>query len=330
MLISQRGIITYAYGASYYLEMAKSLARSLRLHSPNIPRAIVTDSENDRDLLELYDCVINIRDEYGSNVKQKLHVYDYSPFKYTLCIDSDCIAVRDINFIFDDFKGRSFSVAGNVYLQAGDKDTFIDVDDTLKRFNLTKLPRFNGGLYYFEKNDTAKAFFETALELAKDWKKLGISEFRGDGPNDERIFGLAMMLHNQSMFEDNGQMMRTPIGLRGSFNIDAIKGQSTFKKYNQVVSPALVHFACVWGEHPVYHREVAKLKNLEKGSVKQINPNIFSAIQYKFGYQIALLRYIAKRVPKNPKYIQARVKKLLIQLPELVKTKYKVEPVHSK
>ncbi|MEH2043326.1 hypothetical protein [Nostoc sp.] len=330
MFISQRGIITYAYGASYYLEMAKSLARSLRLHSPNVLRAIVTDNEKDQDLLGLYDYVINIKYEYGSNVKQKLHIYNYSPFKYTLSIDSDCIAVRDINFIFDDFKGRSFSVAGNVYLQAGDKDKFIDVDDTLKRFNLTKLPRFNGGLYYFEKNDTAKAFFETALELARDWKKLGISEFRGDGPNDERIFGLAMMLHNQSMFEDHGQMMRTPIGLRGSFNIDAITGQSTFKKYNQVVSPALVHFACVWGEHPVYHREVSKLKNLDKGLANQVKSNIFSAIKYKFGYQIAFLRYIAKRVPKNSKYIQARVKKFLIELPELIKAKYRIEPVRSK
>ena len=330
MFISQRGIIIYAYGASYYLEMAKSLARSLHLHSPNIARAIVTDNQKDRDLIRLFDYVIDLRYEYGSNVKQKLHVYDYSPFKYTLCIDSDCIAVRDINFIFDNFKGRSFSVAGNVYLQAGDKDKFIDVDDTLKRFNLTKLPRFNGGLYYFEKNDTAKAFFETTLELARDWKKLGISEFRGDGPNDERIFGLAMMLHNQNMFEDNGQMMRTPIGLRGCFDIDAITGKSTFKKYNQVVSPALVHFACVWGEHPVYHREVSKLKNLDKGSANLVKSNIFSAIQYKFGYQIAFLRYIAKRVPKNPKYIQARVKKLLIELPELIKAKYRIEPVRSK
>ncbi|MBE8965183.1 hypothetical protein IQ277_02680 [Nostocales cyanobacterium LEGE 12452] len=330
MFISQRGIITYAYGASYYLDMAKSLARSLRLHSPNIPRAIVTDHENDKDLLKLYDCVINLKQEYGSNVKQKLHVYDYSPFEYTLCIDSDCIAVRDINFIFDDFKGRSFSVAGNEYLQAGDKDKFIDVDDTLKRFNLTKLPRFNGGLYYFEKNDTTKAFFETALEFSRDWKKLGISEFRGDGPNDERIFGLAMMLHNQSMFEDNGQMMRTPIGLRGSFDIDAITGKSTFQKYNQMVSPALVHFACVWGEHPVYRREVSKLKNLDNGSGNKVKSNIFSAIQYKFGYQIALLRYIAKRVPKNPKYIQSRVKKLLIELPELIKAKYRIEPARSK
>ncbi|BDI15440.1 hypothetical protein ANSO36C_12420 [Nostoc cf. commune SO-36] len=330
MVISQRGIITYAYGASYYIEMAKSLARSLRLHSPNVPRAIVTDNQNDKELLELFDYVITMKEEYGSNVRQKLHVYDYSPFENTLYIDSDCIAVKDINFIFDDFKGRSFSVPGNVYLKAGDKDNFVELDDILKRFNLTKLPKFNGGIYYFEKNDTAKAFFETALEFSSDWKKLGIGEFRGDGPNDERLFGIAMMLHNQSMFEDYGQMMRTPIGLRGSFDIDAIKGKSSFQKYNEVVSPALVHFACVWGEHPVYHREVSRLKNLNKGSTNEIKSDILSTIKYKFGYQIALLRYIAKRVPKNPQYVQARVKKLLRQVPELIKSRYKTQLIRSK
>lgn len=329
MVISQRGIITYAYGASHYIEMAKSLARSLRLHSPNVPRAIVTDNLNEKELLELFDYVISVKEEYGTNVRQKLHAYDYSPFEYTLYIDSDCIAVRDINFIFDDFKGRSFSVPGNVYLQAGDKDDFVD-DDILKRFNVTKLPKFNGGLYYFEKNDTAKALFETSLEFLSDWKKLGFNNFRGDGPNEERIFGIAMMLHNQSMFEDYGQMMRTPIGLCGSFDIDAIRGKSSFQKYNEVVSPALVHFACVWGEHPVYHREVSRLKNLNNGSTNEIKSDILSTIKYKFGYQIALLRYIAKRVPKNPQYIQARVKKLLRQLPGVIKTKYKTQLIRSK
>ncbi|MBH8552829.1 hypothetical protein I8751_10705 [Nostocaceae cyanobacterium CENA357] len=322
MAITESGVITYAYGASYYIEMAKSLARSLRLHSPKIPRAIVTDNQHDRELFELFDYVISCKKEYGSNVVQKLHLYDYSPFKRTLYIDSDCIAVRDINFIFDAFKGRSFGVTGDVYLQAGDKDTFINVDDILNRFALTKLPKFNGGLYYFEQSSTAKAVFETALEVLRDWKKLGISAFRGDGPNDERIIAIAMMLHNQTLFQDQGQMMRTPIGLRGSLDVDVITGKSTFQKDSKVVSPALVHFACVWAEHPVYYREVSKLKDQKKITAYRVNPDVFSAIQYKFGYQIALARYIAKRVPKNYKYVQARATKFLRQLPEQIQTKY--------
>ncbi|MEH1974504.1 MAG: hypothetical protein V7L02_15115 [Nostoc sp.] len=316
MTISKTGVITYAYGAPYYIEMAKSLARSLRLHSPNIPRAIVTDNQKDRELSELFDYVIPLQKQYGSNMIQKLHLYDYSPFDRTLYIDSDCLAVRDIKFIFDAFRGRNFSVPGDIYLQAGDKDTFIDVDDILNQFDLKKLPHFNGGLYYFEQSNTAKAVFETALELLRDWKKLGIAEVRGDGPNDERIVAIAMMLHSQTLFEDNGQMMRTPIGLRGSLDVDTITGKSTFQKYNKVVSPALVHFACVWAEHPIYYREVSKLKDPNKSTSNQEKSNIFSAIQYKFGYQIALLRYIAKRVPKNHKYVQARVTRFFRQLPE--------------
>ena len=316
MTISKYGVITYAYGASYYIEMAKTLARSLRLHSPNIPRAIVTDKKNDQELCELFDYVISCKKEYGSNVVQKLHLYDYSPFERTLYIDSDCIAFRDINFIFDTFKGIDFGAAGDIYLQAGDKDTFINVDDILNRFALTKLPKFNGGLYYFEQSNTAKAVFETALEVLRDWKKLDMPEFRGDGPNDERIIAIAMMLHNQTLFHDHGQMMQTPIGLRSSLNVDSITGKSTFQKNNKIVSPALVHFACVWAEHPVYYREVSKLKDLNKNTANQVSSDVFSAIKCRFGYQIALVRYIAKRVPKNSKYIQARITRFLRQLPE--------------
>ena len=149
---------------------------------------------------------------------------------------------------------------GDRYLQAGDKNTFIKVDEILNKFSLEKLPKFNGGLIYFDKSETALSVFETALSILRDWKNLGITEFRGDGPNEEPIFAIAMTLHNQTMFDDKGQMMRTPIGLRGSLEVDTFTGKSRFQKYNTVVSPAVVHFACVWGEHPVYHREVSRLK----------------------------------------------------------------------
>ncbi len=311
MAATQYGVITLAYGRAYYVEMAKTLARSLRLHSPNIPLAIVTDCQEDEELSKLFDYVLPLKKEYGSNMIQKLHLNKYSPFQRTLYIDSDCIAVRDISFIFKDFEGMSFGAVGDAYLVAGQKDNFIDVDAILKKFGLDKLPKFNGGVYYFDKSKTADAIFETALEILRDWKSLGIAEVRGDGPNDERIVAIAMMLHHQNLLDDDGEIMRTPIGLRGSLSVDALTGKSCFQKYDKVVSPALVHFACVWAEHPVYHRNVTKLKNLNQQFPVQQDSGILSWFKYQFGYQIALIRYIVKRVPKNPKYVANRVVRLL-------------------
>ena len=58
------GVITLAYGIPKYIEMAKTLARSLRLHSPDIPRAIVTDTQDDGELIELFDDIMPLRKEF--------------------------------------------------------------------------------------------------------------------------------------------------------------------------------------------------------------------------------------------------------------------------
>ncbi len=304
------GVITLAYGIPKYIEMAKTLARSLRLHSPDIPRAIVTDTQDDGELIELFDDIIPLRKEYGSNLRQKLHLDKYSPYEKTVYIDSDCIVVRDINFIFELLKDRSFSVPGENLLRQGYKDSFIDVDFVLTHFGLEALPQFNGGLLYFSKSETANLVFDTARDILNDWKKLSFSEWRSDGPNDERIFAIAMTLHKETMFQDKGRMMCTPIGLKGHFDVDVFTGKSTFQKYDKVVSPAVVHFACVWGEHPVYFREVSKLKNLHLGKANNIDSGILSAIQYRFGYQIAFVRYLIYRVPKKPKYFISMAKRV--------------------
>lgn len=304
------GVITLAYGISRYIEMAKTLARSLRLHSPEIPRAIVTDTQDDKELIELFDDVIPLRKEYGSNLRQKLHLDKYSPYEKTVYIDSDCIAVRDVNFIFEQLEGRSFSVPGENLLRSGHKDSFIDVDFVLAHFGLEALPQFNGGLLYFDKSKTANLVFDKARDILNDWKKLGFSEWRSDGPNDERIFAIAMTLHKETMFQDQGQMMCTPIGLKSNFDIDVFTGKSTFQKYDRIVSPAVVHFACVWGEHPVYFREVSKLKNIPSGKENNIKSGIFSPIKYRFGYQIAFVRYLIYRVPKKPKYFISMAKRV--------------------
>lgn len=304
------GVITLAYGISKYIEMAKTLARSLRLHSPDIPRAIVTDTQDERELIELFDDIIPLRKEYGSNLRQKLYLDKYSPYKNTIYIDSDCIVVKDINCFFELLKDRSFSIPGENLLKPGQKDTFIDVDFVLTHFGLEALPKFNSGLIYFNKSETANLIFDAARNILNDWKKLGFSEWRSDGPNDERIFAIAMTLHKETMFQDKGQMMRTPIGLKGDFDVDVFTGKSTFQKYNKVVSPAVVHFACVWGEHPVYFREVSKLKNVYLDKENNTESGIFSAIKYRFGYQIAFVRYLIYRVPKKPKYFISMAKRI--------------------
>jgi len=278
-----KGIITLAFGMPKYVEMAKTLARSLILHSPNIPRAIVTDCTDDPQLSVLFDTVINRNEEFGTNVRQKLFLDQYSPYSKTLFIDSDCIVSADIEFIFEDLAGADFTVPRNEILVAGQKDPFVDVDKVLQHFGFSSIPKFNGGLYYFEKNERSSRVFESARDVT---------------------------LHEQKMFDDRGKMMRTPIGLRGPFDIDVVAGKNTFQKHASVVSPAVIHFAGEWSEHPLYYRETIRLKSIIEGQGDVKKPLRFMGLQLKFGYQIALVRFVGKRILRNPMYIKRLVSKV--------------------
>ena len=52
-----RGFLTIAYGTDHYMRMAKCMAKSIRLRSPEEKIAIVTDSKDD-DLDNIFDVVI--------------------------------------------------------------------------------------------------------------------------------------------------------------------------------------------------------------------------------------------------------------------------------
>lgn len=282
MIVADRGIITLAYGASKYIEMAKTLARSLVLQSPHIPRAIVTDCQDDEELAQLFTHIIPYNPEYGSNVRQKLYLDQYSPYQNTLFIDSDCVVVRDIDFVFERFAGKQVGVVGRRLLKPGETDSFCDVDQILKQFQLDALPKFNGGIYYFEHGEISKAVFETARDILHRFKDLGFFEFRSDGPNEEPIVSVAMSIHHQTMLPDM-DIMFVPLGRKGSLEIDTFTGRCWFRAIDgKTFSAAIVHFAGVWSEHPLYRRETLKLKRPSVQAKLQVNPAVY-VLQYVLG-----------------------------------------------
>lgn len=144
--------------------MAKSLARSLILHAPTVPRAVVTDSM-DPELDRLFTHKIHHRPEYGSNVRQKMYLDKYSPFQETLFLDSDCLAVRDVEAFWNAFRSVPFGVCGVHVMRVGETNEFLDVDFILDHFNLQGIPKFNGGTYYFNRSPEAAALFATTRDV---------------------------------------------------------------------------------------------------------------------------------------------------------------------
>jgi hypothetical protein len=254
-----RGTLTLAFGKPKYLEMAKSLARSLLLHDPALPRAIVTDS-TDPELATLFTHVLPLCREYGSNVRQKLFLDHYTPFDETLFIDSDCLAVRPLEDFWSAFHDVPFGVCGQRTLYAGETDEYLHVDFLLRRFHLNGLPKFNGGIYYFKRTLAAIKLFDTARDLMNDATELRFSDFRDDGPADEAIFSVAMALHNLTVTDMGLGGMWTPIDATTRLQIDVPNGFCSFVKRGRSLAPHILH-AATFTESLFYLRECAKLRH---------------------------------------------------------------------
>lgn len=258
-----RGILTMAYGSQKYIRLAKALAKSLNLHSPNINRAIVTDSE-DPELKELYHISIPLKPELGGGVKQKLHIDEYSPFSETLFIDADCIVVKNIENLWNFFVNVSFGVVGWQKREGKAFADIMDVPQIMALFNLDSIPVFNGGLYYFKKNEQANIVFLKARDIKNNYEKIGLGNFRG-GIADEPAFAIAIALNDiHPIRDEQGLTMRTLINMSGKLKIDVLKGYSSFVKEGQQVTPAIVHFCEPFSDEYYYKREKLKLDLLSK------------------------------------------------------------------
>jgi hypothetical protein len=255
---NSRGIITLAYGHERFVEQARSLGHSLQVHTPNLPRTLITDSTN-HDLWKQFTDVIPYRQEYGSGVRQKLFLDRYTPYDRTLFIDSDCLVLGNLEAFWSAFAGNHFGVPGHRYLQRGSTDPYLDVDHVLDILDVMAIPKFNGGTYYFTRSSEATEFFNTARSFLENWRELRLSEFRRDGPNDEALYAIAMAFHNIAPTSMGSGGMWTPVGYKGPLLLDAIRGTCSFEKEGMKLSPEIVHFPGEYAYAFPYARERARL-----------------------------------------------------------------------
>jgi len=253
------GIITIAQGEKRYIEMAKMLAVSLLLTNPSIKRAVITDAPDD-EFDGLFDTYIPYNKTYGKGLSQKLYLDKYSPFDETIFIDADCLVFKSLEPVITLCKKYSFVVFGD---QLSSGEWYMDVAAMCKKFNLPSIPLFNGGTYYFNKSALALKIYDKARELKENYVELGFKDFRGS-INEEPLIAVAMAINNIEAVDDNGFVMRTPIGINGSLKVDILTNKCFFNKEGVLVEPAIMHFSGSFANAFHYKREIAKLKMHKK------------------------------------------------------------------
>lgn len=256
-MVAEKGILIIAQGKQRYIDMAFTIAMSIKLTNPDLQLALVTDSSDD-GLKKYYHYIIPIDPAYGIGFSQKMRMYQYSPFQKTMFIDVDCMIIKDINFLWEMFNGHEMSVMGKKKKSGPYIGTTIEA---LKNFyDFDYLPSFNGGVYYFEKSKQAERIFELAITIfEKKYDELKLWKFDGK-PGDEPAMAIAMGVYGVSPVDDNKNGMYTPVGQSGVFKMDALQGVCEFYKNGEKVTPAIMHFGGGYPEAFHYRREQAKIK----------------------------------------------------------------------
>lgn len=236
------GVITIAVGKQKYIEQAKILSRSLRRNMPGVPFAVITDSDQ---LRPFADFIVPVDRSLPIATAQKLLLDRYSPFETTLFIDSDCIITRPFHDELAKLAAFDFTVIIERLVPADGTDEYVsDLAFALHKVGGRVYPKFNGGVYYFNKSPAAAEVFERARRYFADYQAYGIKPFDRGGPGDETVIALALSSMNVTEFyDDGGQLMRTPTGYSGAFFIDPLGGGCRFTRREGPVNPAICHFA---------------------------------------------------------------------------------------
>lgn len=255
---TDRGVITLGFGPEKYKRMATALARSIRLHDPELPLAVVTDDLDHPDLQANFDKLIAMDPAYGTGVQQKLSLDRYSPFGHTVFIDADCLVVRSLEPVFGLLGVVPFGVVGFPVI---DGFYWAEVTELMRRFEVPYIGRFNAGVISFH-GPEGTAVFETARRYVAEDKLAGLPMYRG-APHDEIPMSAALGHLGLVPIYDDGRIMRAPEPLQSRISIDVANGVGRFKTKNLWVEPAVMHFAYLFHgpglRGSIYRREVAKL-----------------------------------------------------------------------
>jgi len=236
------GFLSIAIGAPRYIHQAEILSLSLRRNMPGIPLAIVTDDDR---LARYADILVAVDHAMPIAAAQKILLDRYSPFERTLFIDCDCVVTRPFHSELAAIGQFPFSPALERITPIDGTDEYLDdVRSALLKVGGTGYPKFNGGVYYFDKSPEAAAVFEMARHYYRDYRAYGVRHFDRSGPGDETVIALALAnLNRLDLCGDAGRLMRTPTGLRGRLSIDPLGGGCSFEGIDGVVHPAICHFA---------------------------------------------------------------------------------------
>ena len=167
-------LFTVACGKRKYAKQAMALAMSARLHGATLPLVLLSDCA-DASVARWFDHVV----EPVPGVEpylQKVVGLQVTGANRVLFLDSDSLAVRNLDELVQKLEGKPFAAMGDWIT---DGYYWGETQDNLKKLETDRIARMNGGLLYYERQPDGLAVIDRALEVSRNYDRLGLDRLAG-------------------------------------------------------------------------------------------------------------------------------------------------------
>lgn len=256
------GFFTVATGDEHYYRIARNLLDSYRYFSADpLPFAILCDREN--EYTRQFDRVI-LLDNPTNSYLDKLSLYDYLPFDVSIFIDADCLAYGDLNEIVSYFENADdFCCVGRV-LPLDDKTGWFNYEDLGQlKSKVHYCVGLHGGIYYIRRSEKAKAVFDTAKQIAREYHSY---HFKGkfSTPGDEPIIALSMALNGCKPIHHDLRIICCYWEHENAMKLNLSRGRAHI--HREKLDTILVHWGTRFTRGLLYRKQVAALNLIRTGA----------------------------------------------------------------
>jgi hypothetical protein len=249
-------LFTVACGKPKYAKQAMALAMSARLHGATIPFVLCSDCA-DQGVRKWFDAVVPPVPDVGPYM-QKVVGLQTTGADRVLFLDSDSLAVRNLDQLLQQLAGKPFAAMGD---WISDGYYWGETLANLRKLGCERIARINGGLLYYERTPDGQAVIDRSLEVNRDFDRLGLDRLSGKIHDEGCVSPAISTTGKGELIPDTEGYSLTPwTGV--NVELDVLQGRfeivNGYRGEVRAVKPFVYHSA-MSGWDRRYWREVRRL-----------------------------------------------------------------------
>lgn len=201
---AQLGFLTVACNTDEtdYLQLAYVQALNVKKTQKNNQYAVVVDKKTFAEIADkhkkVFDYIIQAPDHDFGPYGTEAFVFELTPFKETIKLESDLLFTRSIDHWIHAFRLR------DIVLSTGCRNYQQQMSDSRKyrkAFDDNNLPDVYNGLMYFRFTKTARDFFDASKQIYAAWDTIVnvLKNCRETVPSTDMVFALAARIVGEEL-----------------------------------------------------------------------------------------------------------------------------------